>query len=361
VGRRARVVVVLWISAGLLLALLPSGVTPAQADQVADRVAQAQEIADKLGGLNLRLMDLAGQHELASHRYDEAKKAADEAQGRLDAANEDVRRHQRELARFSVNAYVSGGGSSKFDTLLTTPAQQVPVASSYLDSVGEKRKNLIDQLAGSRDQIDAEALALTQATDEAQRITDQLDQAGRDTTAALAEQKDLQDTVNGELVGLVTTAEERAKQDAAAAGAVPGQVDDSQVTEPPVAQQPHAPDVVKFALTKLGAPYIWAAAGPETFDCSGLVLWAWAQAGVSLDHYTGSQYAQTQHIKVADLQPGDLVFFWAQGETGDPGHVGIYVGDGLMVHAPHEGGNVMLSSIYYWSSATVAASRVIPR
>jgi len=95
---------------------------------------------------------------------------------------------------------------------------------------------------------------------------------------------------------------------------------------------------------------------------AGLVLriprWAWALAGVHLDHYTGFQYAQTTHIAVADLLPGDLVFFWGAGETGDPGHVGLYIGNGLMVHAPHEGGNVMLSSIYYWPSGTFSASRV---
>ena len=133
---------------------------------------------------------------------------------------------------------------------------------------------------------------------------------------------------------------------------------DSGVTGQAPPPHPHAADVVKFALSKLGAPYIWAAAGPDTFDCSGLVLWAWNFAGVHLDHYTGFQYAETTHIAVADLLPGDLVFFWGAGETGDPGHVGLYIGNGLMVHAPHEGGNVMLSSIYYWPSGTFAASRV---
>jgi peptidoglycan DL-endopeptidase CwlO len=97
---------------------------------------------------------------------------------------------------------------------------------------------------------------------------------------------------------------------------------------------------LRAALTRLGYPYVWAAAGPYEFDCSGLVVWAFAQEGISLPHYTGDLWNLGVHVSEADLQPGDLVFFFE-----DESHVGIYIGDGLMVDAPTEGQNVQVQPI----------------
>jgi cell wall-associated NlpC family hydrolase len=116
--------------------------------------------------------------------------------------------------------------------------------------------------------------------------------------------------------------------------------------------------VLDTAATGLGRPYRLGAGGPGAFDCSGFTRWAWAAAGVDLPHYSGAQWAQSDHIAVDDLQPGDLVFFWGPGERGDPGHVGLYVGDGQMIHAPGTGRSVRYDSIWYWSGARVAAGRV---
>jgi len=96
---------------------------------------------------------------------------------------------------------------------------------------------------------------------------------------------------------------------------------------------------LRYALTRRGDPYVWAAAGPDEFDCSGLVVWAFAQEGISLPHYTGDLWNLGVHVSEADLQPGDLVFFFGED------HVGIYIGDGLMVDAPAPGQNVMVQPI----------------
>jgi cell wall-associated NlpC family hydrolase len=102
-----------------------------------------------------------------------------------------------------------------------------------------------------------------------------------------------------------------------------------------------------WALTQLGKPYEWAADGPSTYDCSGLTMKAWAQAGVYLPHSSVMQYAMTQHVSYGDLRKGDLIFFATN--TSDPGtihHVAIYIGGGRMVEAPYTGANVRTSSIY---------------
>lgn len=97
---------------------------------------------------------------------------------------------------------------------------------------------------------------------------------------------------------------------------------------------------VKYACGQIGDPYVWGASGPGSFDCSGLTQAAWKQAGESLTHYTGAQWNET--VSVGNPIPGDLVFFY-----GDLHHVGIYVGNGLMVHAPRSGDRVRMQYIKY--------------
>jgi cell wall-associated NlpC family hydrolase len=108
---------------------------------------------------------------------------------------------------------------------------------------------------------------------------------------------------------------------------------------------------LRWALTRVGDPYVWGAAGPDAFDCSGLVVWAYAHVGISLEHFTGDLWNEGEHISRSQLEPGDLVFFFA-----DIGHVGIYVGDGLMVDAPTFGQDVQVQPVFW--SAYVGAVRI---
>jgi cell wall-associated NlpC family hydrolase len=112
----------------------------------------------------------------------------------------------------------------------------------------------------------------------------------------------------------------------------------------------------QVALAQVGRPYQWAGAGPSGFDCSGLVMYAWAHAGVALPHYTVSQYADTIRISRGQLQPGDLVFY----DTGDgaqPGHVTIYVGNGQIVTADSPG-TVIRVEVVDWDGAPIGYGRV---
>ncbi len=99
---------------------------------------------------------------------------------------------------------------------------------------------------------------------------------------------------------------------------------------------------LQAALSRRGDPYVWGAAGPGAFDCSGLVVWAFAQEGITLPHFTGDQWNSGVHVSRADLEPGDLVFFFA-----DISHVGIYLGDGLMVDAPDFGEVVRVEPVFW--------------
>jgi cell wall-associated NlpC family hydrolase len=103
-----------------------------------------------------------------------------------------------------------------------------------------------------------------------------------------------------------------------------------------------AATAIAYARAQLGKPYAWGGAGPNSFDCSGLVMRAWGAAGVSLPHYARAQYTDTAHVPIADLQPGDLVFFGS-----DLHHVGIYIGGGQMIHAPQTGEFVSITGIFW--------------
>jgi peptidoglycan DL-endopeptidase CwlO len=109
---------------------------------------------------------------------------------------------------------------------------------------------------------------------------------------------------------------------------------------------------LRWALTKRGDPYVWGASGPDQFDCSGLVMWAYARVGISLPHFTGSQWNSGVHVSRSELEPGDLVFFFP-----DISHVGLYVGDGLMLDAPQTGEDVQIQPVF-WSDY-VGAVRIV--
>lgn len=113
---------------------------------------------------------------------------------------------------------------------------------------------------------------------------------------------------------------------------------------PPPPSRGNVSAVIEFARSQIGEMYLWGAAGPDAWDCSGLTMMAWAQSGVSLSHYTGWQWAETQRVPLSDLQPGDLVFYGDSGATSH--HMGLYTGNGMMIEAPRAGVPVREASIW---------------
>ena len=105
---------------------------------------------------------------------------------------------------------------------------------------------------------------------------------------------------------------------------------------------PHSTTVIQAALSKIGSPYSWGGSGPGVFDCSGLVMWSFQQAGISLPHSSQALANGGQAVSTDQMQPGDLVTYYS-----DASHVGIYIGDGMMVHAVTYGVPARVSPVNY--------------
>jgi cell wall-associated NlpC family hydrolase len=112
------------------------------------------------------------------------------------------------------------------------------------------------------------------------------------------------------------------------------------------------PEAATIAMKYLGIPYVWGGATPGGFDCSGLVMYVYAQLGISLPHYAAAQYGFGTPVARDQLQPGDLVFFDGLN------HVGIYIGGGQMVHAPQTGDVVNITSLSDFGAGYVGARRI---
>jgi cell wall-associated NlpC family hydrolase len=109
-----------------------------------------------------------------------------------------------------------------------------------------------------------------------------------------------------------------------------------------------ASTAIAYAKAQIGEPYRWGAAGPSSWDCSGLTMKAWAAAGRYLPHYSVAQYSATTHISSSQLRPGDLLFWGTSSNPGSIHHVAMYLGNGMMIHAPRTGQDVQIVSMYYW-------------
>lgn len=225
------------------------------------------------------------------------------------------------------------------ETLATDLAAKKNTVNALLD---QAQKQLAQLTAEERARIEAErkAKARAEALAAAQYLEQQQAKEAADakaaTDAAAAAAKARQDTRNSSTSSPSTSSESR---DTAPATSTKG--------------KGKAAGAVAAALSKLGSPYVWAAAGPNSFDCSGLIMWAYAQVGISVPHYTGAIWNGFPRVSKNELQPGDIVFFY-----GDVHHAGIYLGGGKMVHAPQTGDVVKISPAF-WGRDYTGAVRIV--
>jgi len=227
----------------------------------------------------------------------------------------------------------------------------VVAAASAADSVAAEKTRLLARMArlqgisvalAEERQAALEQQAQEQAALEAQQLQEQQAQAELE-----AEQEAEQEQAEEEQPEEEQPEQEQPEQEQA------DEPDEPEAPAPaPPADEGGAAAAIAFARDQIGEPYVWAAAGPGSWDCSGLTMGAWSNGGKSLPHYSVAQYEQSTAISAGDLRPGDLVFWGSSSSASSIYHVALYVGDGMIIHAPRTGRTVSLESMYYWIPPT---------
>jgi cell wall-associated NlpC family hydrolase len=353
------------LAAGTLVVAAVVGlvaVPPATADPIADAEAQATQIAASLAKLDTQLTVLSGQVADAQHQLALAHHRAAEGRAALDAARDALNRRHHALTALAVEVYMAGGSSTTGVVGdLDGTAAQAPVRDGFEQSVGQRRAAVLDAATRAEREVSQRADQLAADEHAAARLAAQITGEQAAAQAALTKETALQKQVDAHLARLIAEEETAGtgEADATTPAAARATLAAAVLTKLPPAPNPIAAKAVLLALSKVGSPYTWGGGGPNTFDCSGLVMWAYGQAGVQLAHWTGDQIHSGQVIAMKDLQPGDLVFMWPPGVAGGPpDHVVMYIGNNLIVQAPHVGGFVEVSSIGWWPGAARVAVRL---
>jgi cell wall-associated NlpC family hydrolase len=307
-----------------------------------------------------RLAQLQTQFETAVENWNEAKYQLQQVESKLadakamrDAAEADAARARDALAKRAVDAYTGMG--SDLDVLLG--AQSFGEFSDRLEFMGQiaqSDSDLAAQADAAGQRADWAAQQYAQAVAEAQTHLGQMTHEREQIQANLAEQQQLAADLSQQWRDAIA-----AQQAAAAAAAAQEQ---AALSNPAPAPPPSggfvpgpnasaAQTAVSAAWSAIGAPYVFGAAGPSSFDCSGLTMWAWAQAGVSLPHSALAQLGSLPHVPLSSVSPGDIIYYGSVSP-----HVAIYVGGGQIIHARHPGpgGEVQADSLYGYDTPYVA-------
>ncbi len=316
----------------------------AGAAPIADLERQAEDLAARIEANAERAAGLSEQVKFAEARLDEANAAAADARARIEAAHAEIERLKGVVRAQAAAAYKRATGADRVSVFSVKPGQANRVRR-YSDAAAQEDETAMVQLAQARD-----AYADVQAQAEAAARVAEAQKAELEATRAEFQQQNAELEANlaqvkGEIAELVAQAEaaRRAAMQpppSAATVAAGGTTFDPS-TIPPASGK--GAIVVAFAMAQLGKPYVYAGVGPDSYDCSGLTMAAWAQAGVSMGHNSESQYASFPRVPMDALAPGDIV--WG------PGHVGIYVGGGAVIHAPHSGDVVRYIDVDYFRGA----------
>jgi cell wall-associated NlpC family hydrolase len=303
-------------------------------------------------------------YDQATYRLGEIQRQLKQSAVDLKRARTSLRHAQTTLQQRAVALYTSGQDDSTVSVILgATSLDDLMTRLDTAKRVSRQDAQTVAQVTQFRDAVQHHQHVLAKARVEQQRTVARRAAERGTVERQLADRKAYLANVNGQIRALIAqqeaaqrlaaeraaaAAKQRLAQASAASVATPSAVVDPTATVTgsvvdggggSVPASGHGDQIAQLALAETGKAYVWAAAGPDTFDCSGLVMYVFAKIGISLPHSSYAQAGMGVAVSRADLQPGDLVFFDGNG------HVGIYIGGGNMVHAPHTGTVVQVSSV----------------
>jgi cell wall-associated NlpC family hydrolase len=340
-----------WLSRSVALVTVFLGATAlpvgrASADTVAAKRAEAARLAAQIDADGQRVDALTARYQSAQLAEAKVNARLADATNSLKVVTQRIAETRGAVRDLAVGDFMRGRRNA---TAASVPRPDDPqgslAARLYADLAMSDTQDVLDANRAAQEDYQVQLAQLEIEQKRAHAVAANLQSARQAAEQAVAAQQAHLNKVRGDLAALV--AAERARQRAAREAATRASVSQHGTPPRPGGATGHPVDAnragaaVAEARRQLGKPYHWGAAGPNSFDCSGLTLWAWRAGGVSLPHHAASQYSATIHIPLDQLQPGDLVFFHR-----NLSHVGIYVGNGQMIHAPETGDVVRYASIY---------------
>ena len=357
------------VAAVVLLAALAtlSAAATAGADQISAKKAEAAAAENQLNGLYAREDRAVEAYDKAHAKLAAVNHAIRANKIQLVAARQNLAQARAQLAQLVVSAYKGGDPNAAMYVLAAQSFTDLVDRVDVLNRTSHDESAILHRVTVAEREVATRQALLRKQRVQARKLVKQAAAAKREAQALIASQQAKISQLHSQINQLIgernarlarEAAARRAAARAAAAAAqnpAPTTTTTTTTTTAPVSP-PSGPippanslgaQAVQIAMGELGVPYVWGGASPSGFDCSGLTMWVYAQLGIHLDHYTGSQWNAGPHVPYNDLEPGDLVFF----EPGI-GHVGIYIGNGEFIHAPHTGTVVQISSLSdAWYSA----------
>jgi cell wall-associated NlpC family hydrolase len=373
----------------LVIAILVAAV-PAFADPIADKKAEAQQVLGEINQLDQSLGKAVEAYDAATVKLAQIRHQLSVNKFEMKVALRNRKTAEARLAARLKQIYITGSDDSTLEVLLG--AKSLDDVINRLDTatrVSDQDAQVLKEVKQYRAEVANRGALLARAHRAQQQVVADRAAAKSRIESGLADRRRLLSSIHGEIVQLQKEEAARQAQLAAEARArlvqqqqeqqarlnqtIVGATAQAPVTPTPssnttgtdataasppvttVAPPSRYGGVVGVAMAQLGKPYVWGTAGPSTFDCSGLVVYSFAQVGVSLPHSSYALWNVGVYVSKDQLEPGDLVFFDGLG------HVGIYIGGGQFIHAPHTGDVVKISNLNDgWYAATyVGARRVL--
>jgi cell wall-associated NlpC family hydrolase len=336
--RRAPSTRALVVLAVLGLAVVAAMSAPAaSADALSQKRAQAQAAERQLAAIQREAERRIEAYDAIHQKFVNTRNAVRLNRQSLRVARANLKAAEARLTASLTETYKTGGEDALSYLLAARSIGELVDQMQVMQRVNGINKTLLNQVTRYKTEVATRQARLAKLlkTVSAQQAASA--EAKRRVLAALERQKTYISNLKASIQRIIDERQAAARRAAEAAASSSTTTRVGNIPAPPSSTL--GGQAVAIAEQYLGVPYVWGGASPSGFDCSGLVMYVYAQLGVSLPHNAAMQYASLPHVPTSDLEPGDLVFFFGLE------HVGIYIGGGAFIHAPHTGTVVQISSL----------------